>query len=282
MPQLNRTAGPVTPRRRFPRLLGRWYRQLLAATSGRLYCFLFNRKQCLLGNPGRIEYDRQRQRYLANRGRHPVHFCEKGRAGFYARGTAYRANTLATQYMLDRIEFNRGDLVVDCGANIGELGLYFDIRGIEVEYIAVEPGQREFDCLASNHPARELHRLGLWHENGVQRLFLSSGKADSSIIEPPHWDEIVDIQVRRLDDLVQRPIRLLKLEAEGAEPEVLAGCTGVLDQVAYISADLGPERGKAQATTLEPVQAILAEQGFELLETGEDRLVALFRNTALA
>ena len=76
-------------------------------------------------------------------------------------------------------------------------------------------------------------------------------------------------------------MRLLKLEAEGAEPEVLQGALGLLSLVDYISADLGPERGKAEISTLEEVSNLLEEQGFERLRVEGERVIALFRNHRL-
>lgn len=73
-------------------------------------------------------------------------------------------------------------------------------------------------------------------------------------------------------------IKLLKLEAEGAEPEVLEGCGDLLQQIEYITADLGPERGVSQESTLVPVVNYLLAHNFELLEVGHTRIVGLFRN----
>ena len=86
---------------------------------------------------------------------------------------------------------------------------------------------------------------------------------------------------RRLDGLLpDQPIKLLKLEAEGAEPEAIAGCAGLLGSIEYISADLGFERGVAETSTLGAVTNFLVPRGFEIVANGRKRLTVLYRNTA--
>ena len=45
-------------------------------------------------------------------------------------------------------------------------------------------------------------------------------------------------------------IKLLKLEAEGYEPEILLGANKILDKIEYIAIDGGYERGKNSEETL--------------------------------
>lgn len=67
----------------------------------------------------------------------------------------------------------------------------------------------------------------------------------------------------RLDELVpQEPIALFKVEAEGAEPEVLEGATRIMDQINYVAVDAGPERGIAEAPTLAEVVDFMSENDF--------------------
>ena len=73
-------------------------------------------------------------------------------------------------------------------------------------------------------------------------------------------------------------VKLLKLEAEGAEPEILLGAGDALKQVEYISADLGPERGLSQETTAATVINFLLARDFRLVDVFAERLVFLFKN----
>ena len=75
--------------------------------------------------------------------------------------------------------------------------------------------------------------------------------------------------------LLEKKIKLLKLEAEGAEIEVILGAKNILKNIEYISADLGYERGKLEKSTLIPVTNFLLKNNYELVDFNIDRVVAL-------
>ena len=94
--------------------------------------------------------------------------------------------------------------------------------------------------------------------------------------------KVVSVATKRLDTLISEPVKLLKIEAEGAEPEALLGCSQLLSKIEYISADLGFERGVLQESTLAPVTNYLLQNGFELLTVGYPRVVALFKRRSIS
>ncbi len=114
------------------------------------------------------------------------------------------------------------------------------------------------------------------------KFYISSNYGDSSIFEPVTYTHEKKILTRRFDhfyeELGLKNIKLLKLEAEGAEPEILTGCGKYLQNIEYISADLGFERGLKQDTTLPEVSNILIREGFKMISLNGQRLVALFKN----
>lgn len=71
---------------------------------------------------------------------------------------------------------------------------------------------------------------------------------------------------------------MLKLEAEGAEPEVLYGASTVLSNIHYISADVGPERGKFEESTQYEVVEFLSKNNFVIERKNQFRKTILFRN----
>jgi len=71
---------------------------------------------------------------------------------------------------------------------------------------------------------------------------------------------------------------LVKLEAEGSEPEVLQGLGEALARVEYIAADVGPERGENLETTVVSVTNFLLQRNFELVSMSHSRICALYRN----
>jgi len=127
---------------------------------------------------------------------------------------------------------------------------------------------------------REASQIALWNTDEEVTFYVKSDTADSSIIPISGSEAEIRVPARRLDSVLEdRPYRLLKLEAEGAEPEILAGATGIIHRFQYVTADVGFERGVRSESTLPEVTAFLIERGFEIVAVGRWRLVLLFRNT---
>jgi len=88
-------------------------------------------------------------------------------------------------YCLDFIDFNNNDIVIDCGANVGELKLALNQRGILIDYYAFEPDETVFKCLQLNSPdnTNNLHNIGLSNANATKILFIDSDGGNSSFID---------------------------------------------------------------------------------------------------
>jgi FkbM family methyltransferase len=200
----------------------------------------------------------------------------------YQRGIVNRAEQMGEIYHLENIKFTDGDVVVDCGANVGDLALYFKQYKYDVEYIGIEPAPLEYECLIQNVAPMKCHNVGLWHKDGSIDFYLAGQKGDSSFIEPRNLDAVVKVKTVRLDQLIDRKIKLLKIEAEGGEPEVLIGAENLLPKIEFISADLGFERGPTAESTLVPVMNFLMQRNFELVSISHQRVVALFRNKSFS
>lgn len=205
----------------------------------------------------------------------------------YRRGVCDRVNRLARKYFIDRVPFDEGDVVIDCGANVGEVGLYIKSRAA-VRLIAVEPSAAEAEACDENlfGGRGDTLRFALWHSVGEQVFYDSNVTGDSSLIAPatPHVSE-TRVQTTTLGALVAAQgidrIKLLKIEGEGAEPEILAGAAGIISRVAYCTVDCGPERGASQAHVIPQVCNFLIESGFELLDVNLERQIFWFRNRTL-
>jgi FkbM family methyltransferase len=256
---------------------------LVRKARGRPFCFLFNLRAALLGIDARVRREPALGVYRVTSDSYALNFRHEAQA-YYAckRGIARRLDLLRETYFLPLIEFRPGDVVVDCGANVGELRYCFLDGRQDVEYIGIEPSPLEYRCLEENVAPAATFNLGLWDSDGELDFYLSSQMADSSLIEPPEYDERVRVPTKRLDSLLAgRKIRLLKLEAVGAEPEAIAGCDALLGSIDYIAADLGFERGVGQTSTLSEVTNYLLSRNFELIANGRKRLTVLYRRKGL-
>lgn len=262
-------------------LHGFWYRLLVRSKGGR-FTQLYNFRAAMKRVDVRTRFDETSKRAHVSSRNFDIEVYPQQRALNFARGIEQRAKKLGTDYLLENIEFDEGDIVIDCGANTGDFKLCFQHAGVNVRYIGIEPGPREYQVMQKNTAPSETYNVGLWNEDGEMTFYVSSKGADSSLIEPPAYDSIIKVATRRLDRLVDFPrIKLLKIEAEGAEPEALEGASGLLDRIEYITADLGGERGLDQASTLAPVTNFLLSHGFELIAVNHQRIVALYRNRSL-
>lgn len=183
--------------------------------------------------------------------------------------------------MLDEIDFSDGDVVVDCGANMRDLQLYFLAKNLSVRYFGFEPNQRDFYCADMNLKFDgKVFMEALWHENQELTFYQDTKFASSSLITLKKYRRAETITARRLDSIVQinecDVIELLKLEGEGAEPEIALGSAGLLDRIQFISADVGPERGILELSTEEEVTEFLLQNGFKVI-----RRNPFHRNTIL-
>jgi len=248
-----------------------------------IYNAMFNTRSRILRRAIRISFDYESNLFLVLEAGVKRYFKD-GVQNFYVyqNGIENRGIALGADYFIDLIEFsNKKSVVIDCGANIGDLKLSLDFAGINCHYIAFEPSPSEYECLTKNAANSELHNIGLWNKDAELDFYISTKNADSSFIEPDSHSGKITIPAKRLDQIYLSGsiIDLIKLEAEGAEIEVIEGAENILSRTRYIAADLGFERnGKS---TLPQVSNFLLKRGFEIVSFGAPRIVVLFKNTAL-
>jgi hypothetical protein len=121
-------------------------------------------------------------------------------------------------------------------------------------------------------------RSALWNIEGEKEFFVSSDNGDSSIFEPMKFNEIYRVKTERLEKYVNKEIKLLKVEGEGAEPEIIEGIGPNIEYIHFISADLGGERGLLSEYTVVQVTNFLLLNNFELIDFSPDRFIFLFQN----
>jgi FkbM family methyltransferase len=204
----------------------------------------------------------------------------RDRTWYYGPGVEVRLNALARSYGIDLVDLAPGDIFIDCGANIGELGLW--ARPRQVEYVPLEPDPTPGRLLAMNLPGQSVKAMCLWKEVGKLTFYKKSNTADSSAIEVGDYTDRIDVEATTLDNLIEslgsRPVKLLKVEAEGAEPEVLQGLNAKAAMIKYISVDVGYERGVSADNTACPAFNRLFELGFKLKHANIRQAKFLFEN----
>lgn len=199
----------------------------------------------------------------------------------YSGGLEERANKIGSDYMLSKIKFADGDKVIDCGSNVGDLSLYFRVNSLKVEITAFEPSLLEYQCARLNQVEHNVINAGMWSEDTALEFYVSSQEADSSFLKPKIFDQIISIPVKAGSPYARNRVKLLKLEAEGAEPEVLLGFSEAISNIEYIAADVGFERGEKAESTFVPVVNYLLQRDFKIVDINFERLCVLFKNKNL-
>ena len=189
---------------------------------------------------------------------------------------------IRASYCLDEIDFSNDDVIIDCGANVGELKLAIEAYGKNINYFGFEPDEATFKCLSKNNSDnKNLFNKALSNKNEKNKFFLDTAGGNSSLVYFGK-DNFIEIDCVRLDMMdIPKKIKLFKVEAEGFEPEVLYGAEKILKNIEYISVDFGSERGMDQKNTVIEVNSFLLNNNFKLYKFSNHRTVGLYKKDSL-
>jgi len=189
----------------------------------------------------------------------------------YFMGIQERLDQIAKEYCLNQITEIIPGVVVDIGSNVGEFTLVSNQIFPDSKFIRFEPSSGE--CFASKRNLAGINEVliqkPLWKSVTNMKFYEKNESGDSSLIESGGFSKFTSMETTTLDIEIDRlgikSIELLKLEAEGAEPEILEGGTKTLRITKWVTADLGPERGVSQQRTFSAAHSILVNNGFDLV-----------------
>ena len=138
-------------------------------------------------------------------------------------------------YMPKQHGVREGDIVLDCGANVG----VFVREALEhraARVVAVEPSPVNVECLRRNFPAEIASGLvviverGVWNSEGPLRFFHSPNTLRDRFVtggEPARGEQVLELNVTTIDrirvSLALPRIDFIKMDIEGAEQQALAG-----------------------------------------------------------
>ncbi len=246
----------------------------------------------LLGSAGYANLLALRYRYLSARAKgHAVRFSPEGNLirasdgadGFYftvperaARyiwndGPLRMSEEIWRKYVHRSLSIEQGAVAIDIGANVGEFAVAAARRGLSVH--AFEPDPHAWLALSANldnYATSHALQVGLGDVRCERTFYLATGTADSSLVRPRRFEREMTITIIPLDQYVReqriKEISVLKIEAEGFEPEVLAGCEEALKMTRYVTIDCGPER--LGMDTVSECSSVLRAAGFSLTRAG--------------
>ena len=141
---------------------------------------------------------------------------------------------------LKNYDVKKGNCIIDSGAYIGAITIYFArLVGENGKIIAFEPDEFNFNKLLDNIKINNLNNIvpvnnGLWNKN--ERVKFDSRKDGGSMVIKCKSDRIKgkvkSYEFVKLDDKLKKmninKIDFIKMDVEGAEIEALEGCARTL------------------------------------------------------
>lgn len=171
------------------------------------------------------------------------------------------------------VEVEPHDTVVDCGAYIGGFGLAAAELADRVHLF--EPAPDNLLCCQRNSQQFAnivVHGIGLYDVDTDIKLNMSDSSVEHSVLTPDSspTDTALPIAVARLDTVMHdfyesnATVDFLKIEAEGVEPEVLAGAISMRPR--KIAIDISPERNATSPE--EQCRRQLSRCGYDIVVRG--------------
>ena len=157
---------------------------------------------------------------------------------------------LDDDYKLTAINFRPGDVVIDIGANIGIVALYLARKHPDIRIVAIEPVPTTFRHLQENIALNGVRNVtplncAITNDGRDLRMIVNPGHSGGStghlrnLKQPGHYN--LKVKSRTLDsvfdEFVPNRCRLLKIDCEGAEYEILSGA-GCLNRVDHLGIEI--------------------------------------------
>jgi FkbM family methyltransferase len=203
-----------------------------------------------------------------------IHIATPYRALFYQRGLNTRLQSLYNSYGFDDYNFvlKKNSIIIDIGVNIGEFSIYCARNKHHV--FAIEPDITPYNLLVknlNNYSNIKCFNLAISNFTGSQYIYLSTLTASTSIIKPNDNNtnrESKSVRGLTLDDFIEKNnikrVDFLKVDCEGAEPEILEGLKKYRNSIRYFSIDCGAERN-GKFTYKEVINSFSKNKNFQLL-----------------
>ncbi len=172
--------------------------------------------------------------------------------------------------------------IIDVGCNDGVFLAYFKRENGKHIGLDIEP--LELLCARLNAPQAHLFNVAAGESLGYSRFESSPESSSSTLIQTKAFSEQHWIPTTTIDSIVNsffevnEIIDILKVDAEGGEPEVLRGTRESLHRIRFIAVDVGPERGPNCEWTNEAVHKILTDSGFKNVWISSSASRVLYQN----
>ena len=148
---------------------------------------------------------------------------------------------------LRQFDIQKGDVIIDLGANVGEVSEYFLAKGAQV--YAYEPNPHAFEILKDRVEHKKnviLHKAAVSNYAGNTKLWLHEQHANdelkfsqSSSLQSEKENvsaDSVDVSVVNISEVLQPhdKIKLIKIDIEGGEYDIMDEIMRQADKISYV------------------------------------------------
>lgn len=189
--------------------------------------------------------------------------------------------------LLDFMKQQDVDIIFDAGANIGQFAQSMFGMGFDGEIISFEAIHREHAIICEKAKTNQnwtiAPQAALTDHDGETKFYINKDSATSSTLPASEMSEAIipgsiaeDVTIvpaMRFDAIAPRYLKpgarpMLKIDVQGGEDKLLAGASGVLDQLVGIVVELSlTEMYEGQSLAFD-VLLPLMDKGFELIDIG--------------
>jgi FkbM family methyltransferase len=178
--------------------------------------------------------------------------------------------------LTSQIALKAGGIFIDIGANFGYYSvLAATLPGVSV--MALEPSPREMKRLQTNITLNGFKNIKAMPiaaaaTKGIRRLHLApvSNAGMNSFSPAFTTDDSVAVTCARVDDLLQadeyRQVKMIKIDVEGAEYDVLQGMPELLKNFdGILACEISPGTDHGVTNRIPEIYTLMKEKGFDCL-----------------
>jgi len=188
-----------------------------------------------------------------------------------------------TNFVLNEITFEPGDIVLDVGANIGWYSLILAKCKPGLNIYAFEPDTLNYRLLTDNIALNKINSVvainhAVSNNTGSATLYKYDEKnLGRHSILPIFNGKSESVTTVTLDDFMKennisdKTVRLLKIDVEGFEGNVLKGALSTLPKIKYIIHEFSPDLMNHGDTAPETLINMLFENGFKPYEIVDNK-----------
>ena len=252
---------------------------MIIKVGGNFFCFFYNLKSVLFYN-SETKLSYQDKRYFVNsKSGDRWSFSHPDRGLWYLKGPKNRGKLLQKDYGIHNLKFKPDDIIIDCGADVGDFYAGFDV---DIRYIGIEPSPINYPNLKHNVKNNKTYNVALWKNSQKEISFFESNiTKKKSITKVVNQTREIKVKTMTLDQIIDDAndkIKLIKIEGTGSEPEILEGLKRNIEKVEYITVDASFERGVEKEHTVNQCANYLIQNNYEMIDFLFKKVCILFRN----